>query len=302
MYNFWGRCFKQLSANNVDNMCKLAELLRVKDRSTRGKAFKAIRASQIAGTQYWGSPSSGLQQILKEPRPGLDSLQKFAPKVTILIKAVMKDGVDEALNTKHFVYSAYTSTITHLGQTLESVRSDQGNPIFKQLKADDFEWQDGAAQTQLTLKPKPMSDVRRNPDAIVLISLKGSKDEKRKLMAAFGFVTPDGDRFEGLYRAGSRSVPLVQVMLGARETNQGLTFLRLQHIHIMEPNPPRIHAITHVFCKTKKVVAWRLQSIEKCRTRMSKGAISDCSTAPNTATEGFVQAACSLSIFVLLYQ
>jgi hypothetical protein len=125
---------------------------------------------------------------------------------------------------------------------------------------------------------------------------------KRKLMAAFGFVTPDGDRFEGLSRAGSRSVPLVQVMLGARETNQGLTFLRLQHIHIMEPNPPRIHAITHVFCKTKKVVAWRLQSIEKCRTRMSKGAISDCSTAPNTATEGFVQAACSLSIFVLLYQ
>ena len=237
MYNFSGRCFKQLRASNIDNMCKLAELLRVQDRSTREKAFKAIRASQIAGTQYWGSPSSGLQQILKEPRPGLDSLQKFAPKVTILIKAVMKDGVDEALNTKHFVYSAYTSTITHLGQTLESVRSDQGNPIFKQLKADDFEWQDGAAQTQLTLKPKPMSDVRRNPDAIVFISLKGSKDEKRKLMAAFGFVTPDGDRFEGLYRDGSRSVPLVQVMLGARETNQGLTFLRLQHIHVMEPNP-----------------------------------------------------------------
>ena len=82
-----------------------------------------------------------------------------------------------------------------------------------------------------------MSDVRRDADAIVFISLKGSKDEKRKLMAAFGFVTPDGDRFEGLYRSGSRSVPLVQVMLGARETNQGLTFLRLQHIHIMEPNP-----------------------------------------------------------------
>ena len=81
MYNFSGRCFKQLSANNVDNMCKLAELLRVQDRSTREKAFKAIRASQIAGTQYWGSPSSGLQKILKEPRPGLDSVQKFAPKV-----------------------------------------------------------------------------------------------------------------------------------------------------------------------------------------------------------------------------
>ena len=236
MHNFASRCSKQLSASNVENVCKLAKLLREPDRGTREKVFKPLRASQNAGTQYWGSQSSGLQQVLKGPRPSLAAAEKFAPKVKKLCEAVLKSGVDTALNTKHFVYSAYTSTITHLAETLQSLRSeDRGRLIFKQLVADDFEWQDGA-QTRLTLKRKPLSDLTRDPDAIVFVSLKGSKDEKKKLMAAFGFVTPGGDRFDGLSREGS-SVPLVQVMLGARETNQGLTFLRLQHIHIMEPNP-----------------------------------------------------------------
>ena len=114
MYNFSGRCFKQLSANNVDNLCKLAELLSVPDRSTQEKALRAIRASQIAGTLYWGSQSSGLQEILQEARPGLDSVQKFAPKVRKLIEAVMKDGVDRALNTS----TLFTVSIPALSRIL----------------------------------------------------------------------------------------------------------------------------------------------------------------------------------------
>ena len=87
----------------------------------------------------------------------------------------------------------------------------------------------------LQLKPSSYLTPQQKQNAIVFVILKGKAEKKQKLKADFGFVTPGGERFEGLRR--SESVPLVQMMLGARETNQGLTFLRLQHIHIMEPNP-----------------------------------------------------------------
>ncbi len=41
-------------------------------------------------------------------------------------------------------------------------------------------------------------------------------------------------------RAGikrTNGAPLVQLALGSRETNQGFTYLRLQYIHMIEPNP-----------------------------------------------------------------
>jgi hypothetical protein len=41
-------------------------------------------------------------------------------------------------------------------------------------------------------------------------------------------------------RAGlkrTNCTPLVQLALGSRETNQGFTYLRLQYIHMLEPNP-----------------------------------------------------------------
>jgi len=79
-------------------------------------------------------------------------------------------------------------------------------------------------------------------NANLFVFLKGSAEQKRKLKAAFGFVTPGGERFEGLMRANATplATPLLQILLGAREAIQGLTFLRLQHIHIMEPNPKRL--------------------------------------------------------------
>ena len=104
-----------------------------------------------------------------------------------------------------------------------------GRRVFQQLKADDFEWKG----KNIRLKPH----VRIGSKAIVFVNLRGNAEEKKKLKAAFGFVTPGGERFEGLLRSSSKDQPLVQILLGSRETNQGLTFLRLQHIHILEPNP-----------------------------------------------------------------
>jgi len=70
---------------------------------------------------------------------------------------------------------------------------------------------------------------------MMFVILKGSVGDQLKLKAAFGFVTSDSTRFNGLER--SLGVPLVQILIGSHECNQGLTFLRLQHIHILEPNP-----------------------------------------------------------------
>ena len=70
----------------------------------------------------------------------------------------------------------------------------------------------------------------------MFVVLCGQADEKKKLKAAFGQITPDGTRYDGLKRPSGK-LPLVQVLLGTHECNQGLTFLRLQHIHLMEPNP-----------------------------------------------------------------
>ena len=235
MHNFSLRCRLQLESNQVHNSCELARMMQ--DARTREKAYKALRVAQSAATQCWGSDSSGLQQLLKGSCPDLESVGKFAPKVRKLCETVMEDGGDTALRRKHFVYSAYTGTITCLSKTLDALRSEHGTPVFKQLSADDFEWHGRS----LKLKSKPCSEVCSDANVIVFVVLKGNVEEKRKLKAAFGFVTPDGERYDGLLRVGSgygtEQIPLVQVMMGARETNQGLTFLKLQHIHIMEPNP-----------------------------------------------------------------
>jgi predicted ATPase len=59
--------------------------------------------------------------------------------------------------------------------------------------------------------------------------------EVPKLLAAFGRITADGTRHEGVARAGG--VPLVQALLGTQDSNQGLTLLRVQHVHLLEPPP-----------------------------------------------------------------
>ena len=232
--NFSTRCHLQLSTisgklnRTIQNSCQLAQMLSHKDKSTRDLAYAACRNTQIAAGDHWGSHSSGLCQVLDaDPRP--EMVEDLAPKFARLIQVLQRPHHSHFLNNKHFVYSAYQGTITHLGITLAKVQV-QGNHIFRELKADDFEWDRAGKRLEL----KQSVDIE--PAAICFAMLKGNADDKKKLKAAFGFVTPGGDRFEGLRRA-HRQFPLLQVLLGARETNQGLTFLRLQYIHILEPNP-----------------------------------------------------------------
>ena len=215
----------------MDSPAKLAPKINDSDQKTREDVFAAFRNVQSAGALYWGSESSGLLQVLKGDDPSLENVGKFAPKVKRLCEAVSQDGLDR----KHFVYSAYTGTITHVAKTMDDVKNEGGRLMFKQLQACDFEWVQPAGALCRALRLK--QSVQMPDGSVGFVVLRGDKEEKRKLKAAFGFVTPDGERYEGLLRGGEGSAPLVQVLLGARETNQGLTFLRLQHIHIMEPNP-----------------------------------------------------------------
>lgn len=233
LFNFSTRCHLQLSHNTrgVQNPCQLAKLLLHGDKNTRDMAYAACRHVQVAAGVHWGSESSGLKRVLHED-PRLEAVKKLAPKFERLIEALQKgrqESLAKCLDTKHLVYSAYQSTISHLGITLDNVQGSGGRHIFKRLLASDFEWK---CSGNLELKP----DIKIEPDVIYFVILKGNAEEKQKLKAAFGFVTPGGERFAGLLRARSH-LPLVQVLLGARETNQGLTFLRLQYIHVMEPNP-----------------------------------------------------------------
>ena len=237
LYNFSTRCLQQLSnikdfggESKLQNACQVADKLRQHDlsESQRRQVYAACSTMQWAGGEYWGSEASGLCKILASS-PCLDSVGKFAPKFQKLCDAVQAPA--DAFNTKHFVYSSYQTTITHLVHTLVALRSDAANPIFKQLNSKDFEWQGR------TLKLKSSSWTHTDNTALVFVNLKGSLEDRKTLMAAFGYVTPDGERFEGLGRPGNEKVPLVQMMLGCRESNQGLTLLRLQHIHILEPNP-----------------------------------------------------------------
>ena len=233
LFNFSTRCQSNLSRISVESPCKLAKSLTDDkiDKIAREQVYTACRLVQCAGCEFWGSELSGLCKILRSsPHP--DSVGKFAPKFKKLHDNVCRPQETDVLQTKHFVYSSYQSTITNLGKTLDALKSkDTGILIFKQLKPEDFEWRG----KMLQLKPSSYLTPQQRQNAIVFVILKGKAEDKKKLKAAFGFVTPGGERFEGLRR--SESVPLVQMMLVARETNQDLTFLRLQHIHIMEPNP-----------------------------------------------------------------
>ena len=228
LYNFSTRCHRQLSQSknaDIQNSCQLANLLTAADKGARDSAYTACRYMQVAAGEYWGSKSSGLEQLLAT-YPSLTAVKQLAPKFAALCQALCQDPLDK----KHFVYSGYQNTITHLGHTMDKVTWDGGGrPIFKQLFESQFKWH-GNALTYTGPQPQ---------NAICFVILKGSAEQKRKLKAAFGFVTPGGERFEGLMRANATplATPLLQILLGAREANQGLTFLRLQHIHIMEPNP-----------------------------------------------------------------
>lgn len=237
LYNFSTRCQRQLKSvknglgvSNLHNTCEVAELLRGSDKRTRERVSKACRILQCAGGEFWGSQSSGLCQILHSLPQDLSSVGKLASKFEQLCSSVLKDA--EAPQTKHFVYSSYSSTITHLSRTLEALRTVAGIPVFKQLRAHDLEWHDHATdQDRKVLKVKKSAWTEEDRNAIGFVVLRGNVEEKKKLKAAFGYVTPDGQRFKGLLRrsngGSTPSVPLVQMMLGERETNQGYHYIHI---------------------------------------------------------------------------
>ena len=115
----------------------------------------------------WGSGSS-LLQVLKGADPSLANVGKFAPKVKMLCEAVTLGGLDR----KHFVYSAYTGTITHVAKAMEHVRDERRRVMFTQFQACDFEWQQPAGSVCRTLRLKPTVQVADGSVGFVVLKVR----------------------------------------------------------------------------------------------------------------------------------
>ena len=143
-------------------MCQPADLLTANTKDKRESTYTWCLI-QLAASEFWGSESSGLKKLLL-PDPSLAALKRLAPKFEILCKALQhpKSGNvrQDHLNTQHFVYSAYQSTITHVGVTMDKITSLGG--IFKQLFAADFEEHGGG------LRLKHDADIGRIAREIML--------------------------------------------------------------------------------------------------------------------------------------
>ena len=124
LFNFSTRCsrqFKEIQSHipKAHNSCQLAEFLTAEDKNTRGLVCTAFRHMQVAAGGFWGSGASGLKHILEGGDPSLEGVGKLAPKFERLCRAFqhpLHESLDP-INTKHFVYSAYQSTITQLSNT-----------------------------------------------------------------------------------------------------------------------------------------------------------------------------------------
>ena len=186
----------------------------------------------------------------------LETVTRFAPKLAKLATALLEPNNLDPLQTKHFVYSSSTSTIVALSETMQRLQKPEAGNVFRQLKLDDFEWgEDGQLQARhaylfpaCLFIPMPISypSIKQTAQAkqraleiadgqIGFILLEGKVRDRDTLLAAFGRATSDGTRYEGLCRLNGK--PLVQVLLATRDANQGLTLLRVQHVHMLEPNP-----------------------------------------------------------------
>ena len=232
--NFSARCGKQLREFGAQDIEQLLAPLREGSGDAWKDALRKSRLIQTAATVFWGGSSNGLRsQLSTSPGPTVDILTKFAPKFKSVVECILNPPNTEPLQTKHFIYSSNMASISSLAETLESLKSgdDDQIPLFKQLTCGDFEWVSG---DELELRAS-QSCAPDHPNQILYVVLRGLVDEKKKLKSAFGQMTADGRRYEGLKRADGS--PLIQVLLGTQESNQGLTFLRIQHIHLLEPNP-----------------------------------------------------------------
>jgi hypothetical protein len=138
----------------------------------------------------------------------LELVGQFAPKYAAVIRHIM--GIPENYRTqkKHFIYSCCQHPITHLSTILEMIELELPNHglknPFKQLHAKDLDWvtqEDGKTVLKLA-ENMTMEKFLDFPEQLVFVCLTGNsykKEDRDKVMAAFGRVTPDGRRFEGLH-------------------------------------------------------------------------------------------------------
>jgi hypothetical protein len=76
------------------------------------------------------------------------------------------------------------------------------------------------------------ADVAVTPGALGVVVLKGTIPQRTVLKHTFGYHDGTGKRL-GLLRADG--TPLVHVLIGSDESNQGITLLQLQFVHFLEP-------------------------------------------------------------------
>ena len=234
LINFSERCQLQLRDLGAEDLEELLAPIREGSGDGWKDAVRKARLTQTAGTAFWGGSKDGLKKaICEEEKVTLESLERYAPKLKAVVECILDPPDTEQLFTKHFVYSSNKASISYLAESLRCLQSSSqdGTTLFKQLFADDFEWVSGGEKELRLLNPQDTYQSHQ----ILYVVLSGSVQDKMKLKAAFGHMTPDGLRFEGLRREDGS--PLIQVLLGTHETNQGITLLRLQHIHLLEPNP-----------------------------------------------------------------
>ena len=289
LYNFSKRCQMQLDAFGAEDFEVLLASIRDGSGPHWKDAVKRARLTQTAGTVFWGGSRAGLYSVLQlnknqgsalaaefqpdsqaaqgpsaevtpgsTPGPTPEILIGYSPKFKKIVDCVRNPPGTEPLETKHFIYSSNQSTITSFAQTLQRLYDPvQQVPfkLFKQLCAQDFQWSSNE-ETELALVNPLTLD---NPLQILFVVLGGTVDDKKKLKTAFGQITPDGARYEGLRRADGS--PLIQAILGTHETNQGLTFLRLQHIHLIEPNPKGWSEASNVLLVVMLLVGFGLRAL-----------------------------------------
>ncbi len=81
----------------------------------------------------------------------------------------------------------------------------------------------------------------------------------------------------------------MQLVLGSRETNQGLTFLRLQYIHLIEPNPKGWSEV--VQATGRGVRRGTHVGLEKCEEHMREVSSVTCTCYATCVCVGGIHAA-----------
>ncbi|KAJ1483366.1 hypothetical protein T484DRAFT_1950170 [Baffinella frigidus] len=222
------------------------------DADAYRRAVNVARNLQRASLAFWGGRSSGLCALLLngegvtlgEVKELSAKFEKIAYNLLHPAKALQHLRTREhapeklkvmdltdltPLDTRHFVYSANRAGCTRLITCLNNLKMDSGR-AFKQFTVDDLK--DPANPDEYMLRDA--GDLKLDFEGqLAFLMLEGNAKDKEVLLKAFGYVTAGSTRHEGLKRRDGK--PFFQVLLGTHETNQGLTFLRVQLVHLLDP-------------------------------------------------------------------